>query len=354
LIKPINLLSMRMPPRGVMLLANDDGTAVLERTGGETVRVLSEADAIVFRENPHLQQALINDGRLQYAGAELAVGAVVIPRDWLPSSAYQARRKDAVRTLPENAARARLLALIYFLTKHGAGATTVVVAAEAGNGMVDFIPDLFPNLRFVIFGDASKDVTESPLVETHPANFTDDDAERYQGQEGVLFVCSYSSPKGVKATANNLWADMKDQRRWAKTIRPAAAMLKFRLPFTPPAGESDYFDGEIMIQPWAQTAVNMTFLMVTDMDSVRTYDHGDFEGYMYHHNRYTRQQYYEQRHEVTELNGYGLDHGWDSAAELQILQYYTRELAQGTTSDQDRDKALALSARLSGLEPDAS
>lgn len=43
--KAHNLLRMRMPPRGVTLLDNDDGTAVLERVTGECVMVLSAEDA---------------------------------------------------------------------------------------------------------------------------------------------------------------------------------------------------------------------------------------------------------------------------------------------------------------------
>lgn len=36
---------MRMAPRDVALLVNEDGTAALERTNGETIRVLSEVCA---------------------------------------------------------------------------------------------------------------------------------------------------------------------------------------------------------------------------------------------------------------------------------------------------------------------
>jgi hypothetical protein len=43
--KAHNLLGMRMPPRNVVLLDNDDGSAVLERVTGECVLVLDAHDA---------------------------------------------------------------------------------------------------------------------------------------------------------------------------------------------------------------------------------------------------------------------------------------------------------------------
>jgi hypothetical protein len=73
---------------------------------------------------------------------------------------------------------------------------------------------------------------------------------------------------------------------------------------------------------------------------------------MFHHNRYTRQQYYELAYETHDLTRFGLDHGWDSAAELVVLSNYTRELAQEGSSEQDREKALGLSAKLSGIKED--
>jgi hypothetical protein len=258
-----------------------------------------------------LQQAFVNDGKLERAGKELGLVDVMIPRDWLPASAYQ-RRKNTVRTLPENKTRGGAIALIHFLTKHAGGANTVVYACNRGNGLSDTIVDtFFPNLRFVVYGEASEDVSASDRVETHAARFTDADAEVYKGQEGVLFICVYPSLKDDKASANNLWPDMKNQRRWVQMIRPAAAMLQWRLPFTPPAGESEcvcflapplgvlrrtpgsppvpsfafrsawrrYFDGEVFLLPWNRTSLNTCVLIVTNVDAVRTYDHSDYEGY---------------------------------------------------------------------------
>jgi hypothetical protein len=105
-----------------------------------------------------------------------------------------------------------------------------------------------------------------------------------------------------------------------------------------------------MLPPWNRTSVNTTALLVTDPDAVRTYDHGDYEGYMFYHNRYTRQVAYDMPCETEALHRVGLDHGWDSAAELLILLQYVREHSQGNASDSDVERALALSATLSGIE----
>eukprot|EP00038_Savillea_parva_P016070 m.15807 g.15807 ORF g.15807 m.15807 type:complete len:533 (-) comp3317_c0_seq1:60-1658(-) len=349
--KSVNLLEMRMKPRGVAALDNDDGTVVLERVNGDTIRVLSQEEAAVFRENPHLQQAFINEGGLDYADLPLGVENLVIPRDWLPSSAYQ-RRRNTVKTLPENKTRGRALSLIWFLTKHSGGANTVVYACDSGNGLTDLITEtFFPNLDFDVYGEASTEVTGSDRVKTHAARFTDADADKYKDKDGILFVCSYPSSAQEKATANNLWKDMRDQRQWTEAMRPMAAMLQWRLPFTPPAGESEYFDGEIFLLPWNRTSLNTCVLIVTDVDAKRVYDHADYEGYMFHHNRYTRQKYFELPYETDALLPIGLDHGWDSAAELLVLHNYVRELAQQPSSTEDRAKALELSALLSGISP---
>ena len=117
-----------------------------------------------YRDNPHLQQAFVNDQRLEQAGRPLAAADLVISREWKPWAAYQSR-KNMAKTLPENRPRGGLLLLIDFLTKVGAFASRcvcfgpdVVVACERVPGLRS-MPDCFiPGVTSLFDGVVRKSV----------------------------------------------------------------------------------------------------------------------------------------------------------------------------------------------------
>lgn len=346
------LLKSWVPPRDVNLNLGADGTAVLERGNGECIRVLSEADATLFRENRHLRQVWINGGAIKYAGREIEPADLVISRDWMPQQKYE-RRPNLVRSLSMCGRRGALLALVQFLTEFGDQAETVVFCGGPKQGWSDIIAEeLFPKHKFILFASSSGNTGGQPSdrVEVNDRMFNAEDARRLSELEGgVLFSCWYMSSMKEKATANNLWTDMRDQRRWVETIRPKAAMLHFRLPWTPPAGASEYLDGVIRFNIHQQRGVNSCRLIVTDPDSTRLYDHGDFEGCTYHFVKNVRPQYFEQPYDQDEMISLGLDHSWDCAAELWVLRQYSKKCRE--CPDDALDGAvLKLARQISELE----
>ena len=175
-----------------------------------------------------------------------------------------------------------------------------------------------------------------PRVRAHVQFFGDDDARRFAGRPGVLFVSDIRMGEAVHtlstAAANALVADdMAMQRRWVELMRPAAFSLKFRLPYSAagaPSRPIEYLAGEIRVQPWAPLSSTETRLVGGAGDWARTasYDPARYEAANYYLNTITR-QWRTLPHGVPTAAVPGLDLCFDCAAEVLLWRRY--EAARG-------------------------
>jgi hypothetical protein len=87
----------------------------------------------------------------------------------------------------------------------------------------------------------------------------------------TLFICDVRSmDNGHKEDdrETRVSADMTWQQQWVRVLRPAAAMLKFRLPYaTESKGDTEtstYLDGDVFLPVWGGRTTTETRLVVTD------------------------------------------------------------------------------------------
>jgi hypothetical protein len=173
-------------------------------------------------------------------------------------------------------------------------------------------------------------------------------AEEFVGKK-TIFICDIRSMSKDMSDAEKeerVVIDMKSQMNWVQTMKPKASMLKFRLPYPPPAGSTKYLDGDIFFPVWGGRTTSESRLMVTDPDKLRVYDHNDYEDLMFHFNTVTRTTYYPHS-----LQGEGLDHCYDCNAELFILRNYLQKI-KGIEDPEELDKQVvkmsaAISRRIS-------
>ncbi len=121
--------------------------------------------------------------------------------------------------------------------------------------------------------------------------------------------------------------DLDMQRGWVEQMRPAASLLKFRLPFE---GEPvPYFRGCIRLQPWAAPNSTETRLEVTGVEKI-AYTPTTYESLLSYHNAITRVWRYFP-HDITPQDVPGVDHCFDCALEVATWEAYLDGIGQPST-----------------------
>lgn len=130
--------------------------------------------------------------------------------------------------------------------------------------------------------------------------------------------------------------DMQLQMEWHNLLCPVVSMLKFRLPWYD--GQTYYLAGEVYLPVWGRQTTTETRLIVRGHD-MAYYDNKRYEEQMAAFNRERRVYYYD--HGYANKRIIGIDHCYDCAAELGILEAYL--ISRGVLSIQLHDYVCTLS-----------
>lgn len=234
--------------------------------------------------------------------------------------------------------RKLLMNEIYFLTEYGHLAEDVVYVGAAYGKHLLYLRELFPNHNFHLYDPMPffEGLYGLERITIYQQFFTDDTAREWAGKK-VLFISDIRiMPEGVNLEGNEddliemesqVVEDMKWQKTWVQIIKPKMSMLKFRLPYG--AGKTEYFKGDVYLQPWAPLKSTETRL-ITDGKTMHMYNNGQYERVMYYHNVITRDwQFYVLPISIREIRDF--NQGFDCVCELNILHnYWVNTLEEGT------------------------
>jgi len=185
--------------------------------------------------------------------------------------------------------RKLLLTEIYFLTEYiGKKNFTVVYAGAAPGEHITCILDMFPEFNYVLVDPTKSVIENSKNVIVRRELFTDDTAKEFIDTENVLFISDIRS----EIRDIEIYNDLMAQKKWVEIIKPINSMLKFRLPYSHP--KLKYFDGTILLQPWAPLTSTETRL-ITKGKKDRVYKNPEYEEKMFYHNTVLRQDLYMYR-----------------------------------------------------------
>lgn len=233
--------------------------------------------------------------------------------------------------------RKLLMNEIQFLTRHGHRSDLVVYAGAAPGTHAPLLMAMFPRHVFHLWDPApfSRALHDRALLSTgrlHLYNeyFTDDSASSYFGRD-VLFICdirAFSSDPAqleISEREKDIIENMNMQKRWCKAIKPAYAMLKFRLPWLDPKRSSEpiapvrYFCGQINLQPWAPK-FSTELRLVTDCADERDYDPFAVDGQCFYVNTVLRRATFPRGPAVS--GPVGLCCCYDCSLELDIMSEF--------------------------------
>jgi len=247
---------------------------------------------------------------------------------------------------------------IEFLTLHGRLTQTIVYVGAADGHHIPFLAELFPNHNFILYDPAPFHETVRQFAREHPTRmqiynqlFTDEDAAGIARLGRVLFISDIRNlpekfkrvirkeavPEDIQEEAEeNILEDMRRQETWVFEIQPAAAMLKFRLPWDPDVAGFEYLAGDIHLQVWAGNSSSETRLISTPPYAKKIYDTRLYDDAMHYFNIHTRSTSMELLVQTVGLEAAaaaGMPLSYDVCSEQLIIKRYLMD-ARGVDETQ--------------------
>jgi len=160
--------------------------------------------------------------------------------------------------------------------------------------------------------------------------FDEKQAKRYENRDNVLIICDIRnlaianarSEKNIQKADSYVIADMKKQMKWVQQIKPVAAYLKFRLGYMP--GNLTYFNGPIVMQPYAPTNSTEARIIVKNVNKTKNYNNNEYEEKMAYFNCHIRTKKYKKWNNI--ITKIGIKNNWDNTFMLTILNYYMNKV----------------------------
>jgi len=242
-----------------------------------------------------------------------------------PESSYES--KNYKSTL--HAGQLKLmLSELYFLLHYSKDNDTVVYAGAAVGSHIILLQELFPKINWVLIDPGKFDSRLIKLSKDEPKRFivdnsyfTDEYATKISKTyktDNVLFI----SDIRLQPIEEKVMMDMKNQETWTKIINPRHVMLKFRLPWDQKTFE--YLDGKVLLQQFPPQTSTETRLIASFPYKTKVWNAKKYESQMFYHNTVYRVHYFEwsEKYENVIKNIKGLDHCYDCAASILIMEMY--------------------------------
>ncbi|GIQ84406.1 poxvirus/kinetoplastid-type cap-specific nucleoside 2-O-methyltransferase, partial [Kipferlia bialata] len=224
-----------------------------------------------WQSNPHTKQYVQMVG--EYPPIHEEQVHRLLPQD-APQAPYRRRRGEAKSVLHWGQ-RKLFFSEVEFLTMFAAERDrdggykpmTAVYAGAAPGTHTAQLSSMFPHVTFDLWDPNPFTVRESDMIILNNGFFTDEVAAKYAGRSDVLFISDIRtadpSVQSEKEVEEYVQKDMVAQQRWYELMRPAAAMLKFRLPWASPS--MPYLDGKVMLPIWGPQTTTESRLIPTPL-----------------------------------------------------------------------------------------
>lgn len=227
------------------------------------------------------------------------------------------------------------LALIQFLTRYwdpnAVPKPQLVYIGSAPGVGIDYTKYLFPQFEYWLYDPRPTNV-KGPNVHVIQDFFTDETAKEWAGRDDVFIVSDIRRDVDVFNDSSDeieekIVADMRLQEGWYDTIRPVAAHLKFRLPYT--SGRYThlkYPEGIVYKRIWGPRSTTEGGFVPTGYKKI-DWDVKVYEEQMFYQNVYVRgrQRYNNPFTGKVEPIGEGLLNDYDSVGEVLIFMDYLRK-----------------------------
>ncbi len=255
-------------------------------------------------------------------------------------AAYDPRR--TVRSTFHWGQRKLLISEIEFLLEYGDLASNVVYVGAGsrasptgislGGIHISKLSQLFPKHIFHLYDPTDFGILESEKIKLYNQYFTNKDAKEWQ-DKNILYISDIRTVGDTTTDkveyATGILSDMNNQLNWSRIMKPAASMVKFKLPYGEVGFDNTVYPvGRNFLPVWGRPTTTETRLMFTDPENTIEYDNYKHEEQMAYFNNNTLLSYYEHDHQIE-----GFDHCFSCRSELHILEKYVRKIYGAALAD---------------------
>ena len=241
--------------------------------------------------------------------------------------------------------RKLLLTEIEFLTNYGLDESYLVIYVGAASCVyLEYLSSLFPDLYFRLYDTKRIPVRQTNRIEIQSEPFSDQLARRYAvDKKKILFICNVRTFGETSNPDSLVMRDMQSQKTWCEVLQPQASLLNFRLILS--EQKTKYFQGDLVIEPWASKRTNECRLVVTKTSRSINYDTQKFLNSLQYFHHVDRVQYYD--HDMDSVATEGLDHCYDCRAEIFILHEYLTKVKRYHSNTEIRKEIARMSHAIS-------
>lgn len=291
-----------------------------------------------FTKNSHLKQVISSVENFEYLEKIPIRNLCRILSDDVPQKPFVKIPHDC-RSVNHWGQRKLFISELEFLSLYSKPGYLIVYAGAAPGTHTNFLSELFPDLKFFLVDPApfiAKETDRLKIRQSYFTNQTCEDVLEIANGSPILFISDIRTgdPNVLSSVQieKSIKDDMEMQKKWVKLIKPFASMLKFRLPWE--TGKTSYLRGKIYFPVWGRETTTECRLITTLEDLQNgeiEYFNTKYEEQMFYFNRVTRVQYYDHSY-----NSYrGLDHCYDCAAEIKIIEDYLIKVKNELKEDED-------------------
>ena len=252
----------------------------------------------------------------------------VLPHGASPRLPYRRREAEPKSTVHWGQ-RKLLISEIEFLSQFGrpAGGDICCVYIGAAPGRhIPFLSQLFPEIEFILIDPSSFCIGDTDKISIRNEFATPALCSSFSGRAAIVLCLSdlrtadwrLMDAAGVERAVQE---DMQLQRACVEALRPAAALLKFRLPYYR-VGTVEYLDGEVRLPVWGPQTTTESRLLVQRSEAgsydTREWDIRKYNQEMFYFNTITRVNTFDHS-----VKSRGLDYCYDCAAEVTVLKQYS-------------------------------
>jgi cap2 methyltransferase len=203
----------------------------------------------------------------------------------------------------------------------------MVYAGAAPGDHIDYLSELFPHVYFELYDPNKFTIKPTDKIKIHTGVvdgfFTDKNAKYWKDSTDYIIFCSDIRTNTDDGTANedDVKNNMELQYGWWKIMNPDLSMFKFRLPWS--AGETEYPDGDVYIQPFPGATSTETRIIIKKDAPIVSYDNKLYEELLFYHNNVVRKHKFDSIFgDKLNITDDGIDNCFDCIRFLNLCKDY--------------------------------
>ena len=227
--------------------------------------------------------------------------------------------------------RKLLLTEVHFLTNYGYLSNNIIYAGAAPGHHIEYLSQLFPTHKFYLYDPRDFEIIENKNIFIFKKLFCINDASQLDNYLLISDIRQNINSKSMiqNEICNIVMQDMEIQKNWILELKPKASLLKFRIPLF--CETFEYFEGDIIEQPWAPESTYETRLIVKENPNTKIYCKNEYLDFVTNLKNKRKLNLYNHGLQLKRVPG--LDHCFDCNLEIKIWKEYLNKFDYVTNNN---------------------